>query len=136
MTRSQSYQHLYNEIPVDLSTIHRPYDEQEPEDPVMLDLNIAAFAVLIDVIRSGITETQCAVVDGILEGKNQADIAREMGLNQSSVIKYLIGNNDYSKPGRTVYGGLVKRIPKLLLESDEYRKTIIAMLEHEHTEAI
>jgi len=69
------------------------------------------------VVGETLTERQKIVIQLYSEGKTQMEIAKELGVNQSSITKCLHGNCDYSNSKR-VYGGSIKKIKKII-ETDE-----------------
>ena len=127
MNRSARYQHLYREISTDLAKYDSPYEEQELFDDEFRDLNDEALAIMVEELRANLSDKQARLVDGLLAGKSQTDLAHDTGVNQSSIIKMIIGNADYSKGGKKMFGGIVRLVPGILLRSERFRSIIIRM---------
>ena len=70
------------------------------------------------LIKDSLTERQSEVIQLLNEGKTQMEVARVLGVNQSSVTKSLRGNCDY-KNGKKVYGGAQKKLRKMADRDEE-----------------
>jgi len=64
------------------------------------------------IVDTQLTSRQKEVIHLYSEGKTQTEIAKHLGVNQSSVTKSINGNTDY-KSGRKVYGGARKKLKKI-----------------------
>ncbi len=60
-----------------------------------------------------LTPRQKEVIRLYADGLTQMEIAKKLGVNQSSITKSIHGNVDYKK-GRKVYGGSSKRLKKII----------------------
>jgi predicted transcriptional regulator len=65
------------------------------------------------VVEDCLTDRQKQVIKLVCADKTQMEIAKILGVNQSSITKSLHGNVDY-KNGRKVYGGASRKIIKSL----------------------
>jgi hypothetical protein len=70
------------------------------------------------LINEELTDRQSEVIRLYSEGKTQMEIAKLLGVNQSSVTKSLSGNCDY-KNGKKVYGGAKKKLRKMAEKDNE-----------------
>lgn len=132
--RSDSYQHLLleaacsNEMMEAFSNhdsiSHRlnpfSYDEQ------LLDLEDQLKEEFWRIVDSELTERQKTVIKLYADGYTQMEIAKALGVNQSSITKNLNGNVDYSNSKR-VYGGSLKKIRKIL-DTDEKILSILSKI--------
>ena len=48
------------------------------------------------------------------DGYTQQEVAKMKGVNQSSVAKSVMGNNDYSKENKKMYGGSIRKLKKIV----------------------
>lgn len=55
------------------------------------------------------------------------EIAKELGVNQSSVVKSLHGNVDYRNGGKKIYGGITKKLKKAAQKSESIQ-TILTQI--------
>ncbi len=129
--RSDSYQWHLMEITVspfilgDLSSAQgmtyrlQPYEENER----LLDLRDQLKTRLWQIIDTGLTERQKQVIKLSIDGFTQNEIAKQLGINQTSVHKVIRGNIDY-KNGRKRYGGAFKKIFKLCQFDQEIQKIL------------
>lgn len=65
------------------------------------------------VVEECLTDRQKQVIKLVCQEKTQMEIAKILGVNQSSITKSLHGNVDY-KNGRKIYGGASRKIIKHL----------------------
>ncbi len=65
------------------------------------------------IAKEHCTERQYQVLTMYCGGMTQMEIAKVLNVNQSSITKSLNGNTDYKNGGR-VYGGLVKKLKKIV----------------------
>lgn len=65
-----------------------------------------------------LTERQQELVLGYLDGKTQSQLAKELGINQSSVSLAWSGSKNYTKCGERgkVYGGIIKKLAQLITD--------------------
>ena len=130
--RSDSYQVYLLEVSVspfilgDLSCAQgisyrlEPYDEKES----LLELREQLKKRLWEIIEEGLTKRQKQVVKlYIEEGLTQNEIAKTLGINQTSVHKVIRGNIDY-KNGKKRYGGAFKKIHKLCQTDEEIQRIL------------
>lgn len=133
--RSNSYQSILLEIPSNPNVLS---DLSSAQGLVFRIENPEAFEKITDlkeklkvkvheVMKKGLTERQLEVVLLWLSGKTQNEIAKILGINQTSVHKVIKGNIDY-KNGKKRYGGALKKISKLCY-CDEEVKVILHELQ-------
>jgi len=133
--RVREMQYKFAEIQVsDEQLKWTPYVEQSIIDENVIEMNAEAFSIIIDELKQHLTDKQFIVVERILQDRSQDEIAKELNVNQSSVVKCIIGNVDYSdrnniKPA----GGIVRRVPKIILSSDKYRKIIKKLYKYDQS---
>jgi len=86
-----------------------PFKHQEE----IIDLQEELRQEFWKVVDTCLTDRQKQVIKLVCEDKTQMEIAKILGVNQSSITKSLHGNVDY-KNGRKVYGGASRKIIKSL----------------------
>lgn len=72
------------------------------------------------------TERQWLCLTMYCQGMTQCEIAKALGVNQSSVVKSLKGNVDY-RNGKKTYGGITKKLKKAA-EKNEVIQAILAQI--------
>jgi len=126
--RSDSFQGLFLEIPVAVEIL----DIFTDGDSLYKRLNPFAYndeiAQLEDqlkeefwrIIEENLTTRQKQVVKLYAKGLTQIEVAKKLGVNQSSITKCIYGNVDYknrdSKGKPTSYGGIKMRLDKIVKE--------------------
>lgn len=85
---------------------------------------VREIATFVD--EAGLTNRQLTIMKELLKDKTQPDIARTLGLNQSSVNKMIYGNHDYKAGCK--YGGIKKKLIKFC-EKNERIDRLVSMLE-------
>jgi predicted transcriptional regulator len=118
--KSDSYQWKIVEIPVDPITINEFEDNRGlggqlelasyPEE--FCDLKKQLFEEVTRIIKTNLTKRQAEVVILRLQGKTQIEIAKELGIHQTTVHKLLMGNIDYANGGKR-YGGAIKKLKRI-----------------------
>lgn len=78
------------------------------------------------IVDEHLTDRQKQVIKLYCQDKTQMEIAKILGVNQSSITKSINGNVDYKK-SKKIYGGLKRRILKVC-ESNENIKRILKEL--------
>jgi predicted DNA-binding protein YlxM (UPF0122 family) len=78
------------------------------------------------LVNSELTDRQKEVINLYSQGFTQIEIAKQLGVNQSSITKSINGNCDY-RNGRKIYGGARKKLRKLA-EKDERIIAIVARI--------
>ena len=129
--RSDAYQPNLLEIPVspnilgDLSSAQgmnykiAPFEYNEK----LLDLKEELKTRLWEIIEIGLTERQKQVIKLSVQNFTQNEIAKMLGINQTSVHKVLRGNIDYRVQKRR-YGGAHKKIRKLCDADPEIQRIL------------
>jgi len=97
----------------------QPFEESE----MLLDLKEELKVHLWRIIETGLTKRQREVVKLSMDGYTQNEIAKQLGINQTSVHKVLRGNIDYRMQRRR-YGGAFKKILKLAQADIEIQKIL------------
>jgi hypothetical protein len=128
MARSNSYQHIWNEVIVDYS---------DPAYQIMIDahglptpslseeyykLEEEAYARLREVAWSILTKHQREVLELTYLGLTQKEIAKELSCHQSSIHKTIHGNPATATSKK--HGGSSKKIAKALLQDEPFRLLI------------
>ena len=118
--KSDSYQYKIVEIPIDPSLLGEFSNNEglggflhisshsEEHDELKKQLLVEVYRL----ISTKLTIRQAEVVYMFLEGKTQMEIAKALGVHQTSVHKCLKGNIDYTN-GKKRYGGAIKKLRKL-----------------------
>lgn len=81
-----------------------------------------------EIIEEGLTKRQKEVIKLYLQNKTQNEIAKKLGINQTSVHKIIKGNIDY-KNGKRRYGGAIKKITKLCAVDNKIQEILIQIQE-------
>jgi predicted DNA-binding protein YlxM (UPF0122 family) len=130
--RSDSYQIYLLEVSVspfilgDLSTAQGMTYRLQPlgESDMLYDLREQLKVRLWQIIEAGLTDRQKEVIKlSVEEGLTQNEIAKKLGINQTSVHKVIRGNIDY-KNGKKRYGGAFKKIDKLCQADEEIQRIL------------
>jgi len=119
--RSDSYQHLLLELVCShdmLESFSNQDSIQRKLNPYKYDEEVADLEDELKVefwkiVGSLLTPRQKEVIRLYADGYTQMEIAKMLGVNQSSITKSLNGNVDY-KNGKRVYGGAIKRLKRLI----------------------
>lgn len=129
--RSDKYQWIILEVPIDMASISETVDLDNQLHSVKYstrfsELNDQAFARILEIAEKVLTPRQHTVMTMYLEGMTQTEIANKLGCNQSSITKTLNGNCDYKNAnGTKTYGGSKKKLKKYVLQ-DNIMKQIMA----------
>jgi len=119
--RSEKYQHLI----VETSCPHEMLEAFSNEDSIYKRLNPFSYNEQVSeleeqlrqefwrIVETQLTTRQKEVLKLYSNGYTQQEIAKKLGVNQSSITKCLNGNVDY-KNGRRSYGGAKRKIQKLI----------------------
>lgn len=75
------------------------------------------------LINDGLTDRQAEVIRLSSTGLTQTEIAKQLGINQSSITKSIRGNCDY-KNGKKIYGGASKKLQKMADKDDEIKEIL------------
>jgi predicted transcriptional regulator len=132
--RSDKYQGLYHETTYSndmmeafpnedsISSRLNPFDYNDK----LIELEEKLKKEFWRVVDTMLTPRQREVMHLYSEGLTQQEIAKLLGVNQSSITKSLNGNVDY-KNGKTIYGGTKKKLRKII-ETDEKIKKILSKI--------
>lgn len=87
------------------------------------------------IVDEELTERQREVIRLSAEGLTQMEIAKMLGVNQSSVTKSLYGNKSYvfGKP-HTTYGGSKKRVAKIIQGDEKIMEILRKIAERRENE--
>lgn len=80
------------------------------------------------LVEDNLTERQRQVIQLYSQGNTQIEIAKFLGVNQSSITKSMNGNTDY-KNGKKVYGGAKKKLIKIAQKDPEIKEIFARMAE-------
>jgi len=92
-------------------------------DEKLLELQDELNARMWEIIEKGLTERQKQVIKLSMQEFTQNEIAKMLGINQTSVHKVVKGNIDY-KNGKKRYGGAYKKITKLCAVDPEIQRIL------------
>lgn len=84
----------------------------------LLDLKDQLKVEMWRLIDTQLTPRQKEVIHLWVEGLTQTEIAKKLGVNQSSITKSINGNTDYSG-GKKIYGGARKKLQKLAAKDEK-----------------
>ncbi len=123
--RSDHYQPYFNELPFSNEmmaefTENSRMSANSSYNEELLDLKDQLkeeFWRLVELL----TDRQKQVIKLYSEGYTQMEIAKKLGVNQSSITKSLRGNCDY-RNGRKVYGGAERRLKKLMAKDERIQE--------------
>lgn len=127
--RSDSYQIVLLETSVcpfvlsDLSLAQGMVYRMQPYNEELLDLRDKLRKRMWEIIDEGLTKRQREVIKLYVQDKTQNEIAKQLGINQTSVHKVIRGNIDY-KSGKRRYGGAIKKIKKLCQADEEIQEIL------------
>lgn len=132
--RSNSYQFLLNEISVapdlldSFSSQDNLYKRLSPFDysETILDLEEQLRQAFWRLIKENLNEKQQRIVKILSEGATQTECAEEIGLNQSSIAKFLSGSVELDAQTGTAktYGGIKKKL-RAAMENDQPIKDLL-----------
>lgn len=134
--RSQRYQDRFAEcsVPIDLldsfSSQDNLYKKLSPfaYNEAILDLEEQLRQEFWRLIKENLTDKQQKLVKLIAEGLTQQEVAKVLGINQSSASKNLTGSKEYMQDGTTkTYGGIKKKL-KEAVEKDEKVLSILQQI--------
>ena len=127
--RSDRYQQMFNEIAYNHEMMSdmpeaagmpawlNSYTEE------MLDLKEQLRDEFWRLVDEELTPRQKEVVHLYADGLTQTEIAKKLGVNQSSVTKSLNGNCDY-RNGKKVYGGAKKKLGRLVQQDPRIQEIL------------
>lgn len=126
--KSDSYQHIFKEISVDVIRDDMVDHEVDPDySDEYKDLNDLAIKRVMKIARNKLTDHQEKIFQMVKEGNTQQEIADEMGLSQqSSIGKVLLGNPKNSM------SGIYVKLRKFLKTDVKFRNIIRDMYEMAH----
>lgn len=125
MARSDTYQHLFREVlftPEQWGVVsNTPAMADQTTIHELLDLDEDLRLRMWQHIDLHLTANQRAILQLVYLDYTQWEIADKLGINQSSVHKTLHGNSDYSGPTMKRYGGIGKKLTKIILHDPDIR---------------
>lgn len=134
--KSDSYQYKIVEITIDPSL----FNDFAMSEGLGSQLNLAKYSEefhllrkrlikeVLRIVNSNLTQRQQEVVMLRLQGKTQIQIAKELGIHQTTVHKLLMGNIDYAN-GKKRYGGAIKKLQKTCAKDETVQKILKEMEE-------
>lgn len=132
--RSMAYQYKMHEAYYDpvvvnyLADSHGLHHESIEKKEHRADLKEKLLELTFSLIEKNLTKHQKEVLFLILKGYSQIEVAKELGVNQSSVTKCLHGNLLNDGSGK-FYGGLFKRLKKAAALDQEIQKVLKELVE-------
>ena len=94
----------------------------------LFDLRDQLQAALWRIIDTSLTDRQRQVIKLYAKGKTQIEIAKMLGVNQSSITKSINGNCDY-RNGKRIYGGAKKKLRRIAESDVEVQDILYRMAE-------
>jgi DNA-binding CsgD family transcriptional regulator len=137
--RSDSCQHLFHEIACANETMEAfqnsdsIYERLCPfaYDETVLDLEDRLKEEFWRIVEEALTDRQKQVVRLYADGYTQMEIAKALGINQSSITKALAGNCQYlPEGGKRTYGGCKKKLRKFIENDDAIQEILRLIAEH------
>lgn len=130
--RSAKYQYLIREVNFSADVLSYFSNEQSIAyrlDPFKYDEEILLLEdqlkeKLRNVCKERLTERQYNVLKMHLDGYTQIEIAKALNVNQSSVNKCINGNSEYGKRKGRIYGGLIKKLRRILSEDSDFQNIL------------
>lgn len=101
----------------------------------LLELKDQLKAAFWRIVDTELTDRQKEVIHLYSSGLTQTEIAKLLGVNQSSITKSINGNCDY-RNGRKVYGGARKKIKKIVEKDTEIQQILKRIAEIQDGEEI
>lgn len=130
-SRSDGFQHLFNEcfFTNEMMSIFSNEDSMQKRlDPFAYDEQILELEDQLKKefwrVVETLTTRQKEVLKLCAQGYTQMEIAKKLKVNQSSIVKSIRGNVQYSKDSKKSYGGSLRRL-KLLCDKDEKIQAIL-----------
>ena len=137
--RSDKYQHLLVETPSSPDMLTEFADfrgltgqlNAAAYNEEMYELKTLLKAERWKLIEEKLTPRQREVIEYLASGMTQIEVAKKLGVNQSSITKSVNGNCDYGnkKRGKKVYGGAKKKLRRHQAQSDEIQAILDRMAE-------
>lgn len=140
-TRSSIYQALILESPTEPESLGEVAEAQgligkfgtTQSNEMLMDLKDELRIEFWRVVDTQLTDRQRDVLHLIAEGKTQVEVAKALGVNQSSITKSINGNlNTYNKTlsNKIIhYGGSARRLRKLITSDLEIQKILKSIAE-------
>lgn len=132
--RSSTYQQVFNEIPcnseiLDIFTngdsIYRRLNPFAYNDEIA-ELQERLNEELWRLIEENLNEKQVKIVKLLASGKTQMETARELGINQSSIVKAISGSQMVNKDGtKGPFAGGIKQKLREVIKTDEKVNSIL-----------
>ncbi len=129
--RSDQYQYLILETACDNSMLEAfsnadsIYDRLNPYaySEELLDLEDQLKVEFWRIVEECLTDRQKQVIKLNASGLTQMEIAKALGVNQSSITKSLNGNVDY-KDGKKLYGGILKKLQRYMGQDNKVKEIL------------
>jgi DNA-binding CsgD family transcriptional regulator len=97
-------------------------------DETVLELEDRLKVEFWRIVEASLTDRQKQVIKLYADGYTQMEIAKKLGINQSSITKAIHGNCQYLPgEGKRTYGGCEKKLKKIV-EKDEVIQDILRQL--------
>ena len=121
--RSDPYQYLMCEVQVDRNFYEGAFSNNDAavinnnysEEYITITEQITS--LVMKLCREQFTERQLCILQLLLKGYTQHDIAKHLKLNQATIQKSIMGDERNG-------GGIVRRMKVILIGSEEYRKLL------------
>lgn len=131
-TRSSHYQNYFAEIASDPESIADCSEQRGVHGFVgnsgykedLLDLNDQLREEFWNLVDKKLTIRQKEVLHLLADGLTQMEVARLLGVNQSSITKSVSGNADYRNGKKKCYGGSRKKILKIIEKESNIKEIL------------
>ena len=124
--RSQSYQHIFNEVTIDWTKCPEPSLDDglytAPRSEAILEVQDQLTKLLIKLALAKLTPYQTNVLRMVHDGYTQTEIANVLNCRQSNIHKAIHGNTSYKDKyvGKS-FGGIERKIAGIAKDSENYR---------------
>lgn len=136
--RSDRYQPIFAELPyshdmlAEFSEAQGIVENYSPEDrEKLMDLKEALFKEFWRLVDQELTPRQAEVIKLCARGYTQIEIAKTLGVNQSSITKSINGNCDYrsstgkkDKVNKRSYGGSKRKLRRLIADDEKIKEIL------------
>lgn len=96
-----------------------PFEYNEEIDELKEQLRLEFWKM----VEEHCTQRQKEILYMLAQGMTQQEIAKELGVNQSSITKSLNGNCDYQGK-RKIYGGTIKKLKKASQDNEKIKEIL------------
>ena len=133
-SRSAKYQYIFNELQVDEVSMLNYFNEDGLHyngeyNEIIMDLQEDYNKRLWVLLRENLTENQLICTEALAEGLTQDELAKKLGLNQSSINKTMWGNVVYGDGEPVHYGGVRRKMQAIAKDDEELMRIKLKILD-------